>query len=99
VSGRDFLDVVFVGPLAALPPHLQELAAASLLPFHQSLSGVLVNSGAGLARGHPHFPPSPSVHALDLNVAAETLTSAAHYLSCRFPDCARRQLAGMRVGS
>lgn len=54
ISGRDFADAVFVGPVEALPPAVAIAAARPLAP------GAFVNAGAGL-RSHDAFPASSAL--------------------------------------
>jgi len=61
ISGRDFTDATYIGPLAALPADVRSAAPAGPSPH------AWVNGGAGLPGGAPAFPESPAaVRGLNL---------------------------------
>jgi hypothetical protein len=48
ISGRDFVDCVYLGPLGALPESVRSAAPAGL-------EQVIINGGSGLPNGHASF--------------------------------------------
>ena len=55
ISGRDFVDCVYLGALFNLPTDVQRSAPKSVA------AGAWVHGGRGLARGHEAFPECPSL--------------------------------------
>lgn len=56
ISGRDFTDCIYLGPISALPPDVAQCAPATLGSSAAGSAKCLVNGGAGLAQGHAAFP-------------------------------------------
>lgn len=50
ISGRDFVDVVYIGQMDLLPADIKSAAPAGLQP------GTILNGGSGLSAGHPAYP-------------------------------------------
>lgn len=72
ISGRDFTDATYIGPLAALPPDVRAAAPPGLSP------AAWVNGGAGLPGGAPAFPESAAfVRGLNLHGSGFVVEDAA----------------------
>jgi hypothetical protein len=59
ISGRDFVDAVFIGPISALPPEIVAQAPKAIAP------GAWVNGGCGLPEGSDKYPGSSLVRGLN----------------------------------